>query len=104
MDIDILYEMKYLSVSRSLKRIERRLCKMKFKRSYNQIELRDSSSESHCVLTFIFCPIFYPWSCWTRLCPAFANSVDPNWLASSEAKWSGSALFVIDYVKFVFTT
>ena len=31
-----------------------------------------------------------PRSCWTRICPAFANSVDPDQLAS--------ALFVITYV------
>ena len=30
--------------------------------------------------------------------PAFANSVDPDQLASSEANWSGSALFDIQYV------
>ena len=30
--------------------------------------------------------------------PAFANSVGPNQLASSKANWSGSALFVIQYV------
>ena len=29
---------------------------------------------------------------------AFANSVDPDQLASSEANWSGSALFAIKYV------
>ena len=29
--------------------------------------------------------------------PAFANSVDPDQLASSEANWSGSALFVMKY-------
>ena len=28
---------------------------------------------------------------------AFANSVDPDQLASSEANWSGSALFAIKY-------
>ena len=28
-------------------------------------------------------------------CPVLANSVDPDQLASSEANWSGSALFVI---------
>ena len=33
--------------------------------------------------------------------PAFADSVDPDQLASSEANWSGSALFVIKYVNFV---
>ena len=30
--------------------------------------------------------------------PAFANSVDPDQLASQEANWSGSALFVIEYL------
>ena len=30
--------------------------------------------------------------------PAFANSVDPDQLASEEANWSGSALFSIKYV------
>ena len=39
-----------------------------------------------------------PWSCWTRICPAFVNSVDPDQLASEEANWYGSALFVIKYV------
>ena len=29
---------------------------------------------------------------------AFANSVDPDQLASGEANWSGSALFAIKYV------
>ena len=29
--------------------------------------------------------------------PCFANSVDPDQLASSEANWSGSALFAIKY-------
>ena len=37
-------------------------------------------------------------SCWTKIYPAFANSVDPDQLASEEANWSGSALFVIQYV------
>ena len=36
--------------------------------------------------------------CWTWIYPAFANSVDPDQLASSEANWSGSALFNIKYV------
>ena len=31
--------------------------------------------------------------------PAFANSVDPDQLASGEANWSGSPLFAIKYVK-----
>ena len=39
-----------------------------------------------------------PLSCWTRIHPAFANSVDPDQLASEEANWSGSALFAIKYV------
>ena len=30
--------------------------------------------------------------------PAFANSVDPDQLASEEASWFGSALFTIKYV------
>ena len=34
----------------------------------------------------------------TRIYPAFANSVDPDQLASEEANWSGSALFAIKYV------
>ena len=34
---------------------------------------------------------------WTRVCPAFANSVDPDQLGSSEANGSGSALFVRKY-------
>ena len=29
---------------------------------------------------------------------AFANSVDPDQLASEEANWSGSALFAVKYV------
>ena len=37
-------------------------------------------------------------SCWTLICPALANSVDPDQLASSEANWSGSALFAIKYI------
>ena len=49
-------------------------------------------------------------SCWTQIYPAFANSVDPDQLASEEANsvdpdqlaseeanWSGSALFAIKY-------
>ena len=30
--------------------------------------------------------------------PAFANSVDPDQMASEEANWSGSTLFAIKYV------
>ena len=33
-------------------------------------------------------------------CPALANSVDPDQLASEEANWSRYALFVIKYVNF----
>ena len=32
--------------------------------------------------------------------PCLWNSVDPDQLASEEAKWSGSALFAIQYVNF----
>ena len=35
-----------------------------------------------------------------KICPVLANSVDPDQLASSEANWSGSALFVLKYVNF----
>ena len=31
--------------------------------------------------------------------PFFANSVDPDQLASEEANWSGSALLAIQYLK-----
>ena len=31
------------------------------------------------------------------MCHAFANSGDPDQLASEEANWSGSALFAIQY-------
>ena len=30
--------------------------------------------------------------------PTFANSVDPDQMASEEAIWSGSTLFVVHYV------
>ena len=33
-------------------------------------------------------------------CPVLANSVDSDQLASEEASWSGSALFIIKYVNF----
>ena len=46
----------------------------------------------------ISCELSWPSSCWTRICPAFANSVDPDQLASSEANWSGCTLFAIKYV------
>ena len=36
--------------------------------------------------------------CWSRIYPAFANSVDPDQLASEEANWSGSALLSIKYL------
>ena len=35
--------------------------------------------------------------CWTWICPAFANNVDLDQLAS-EANWIWSALFVIEYM------
>ena len=39
-----------------------------------------------------------PLPCWAQIYPAFANSVDPDQLASEEANWSGSALFAIKFV------
>ena len=39
-----------------------------------------------------------PLCCWTRIGPAFENSVDPDHLASEEANWSGSTLFAIKYL------
>ena len=36
----------------------------------------------------------------STICPVLANSVDPDQLASEEANWSGSVLFVIKYVNF----
>ena len=33
-------------------------------------------------------------------CPVLAHSADPDQLASEEANWSGSALWVIKYVNF----
>ena len=41
------------------------------------------------------------WSHWDQICPGFANSVDPDQLASEEANWSEFALFVINYVNFI---
>ena len=41
--------------------------------------------------------VAYPLACWTWICPAFANKVDPDQLASEEANWSRSALFAIQY-------
>ena len=40
-------------------------------------------------------------SCWTGICPVFANNADPDQLAAEEANWSGSALFVIKYVNLI---
>ena len=36
----------------------------------------------------------------TMTFPVLANSIDPDQLASEEANWSESALFVIKYVNF----
>ena len=49
-----------------------------------------------CLLVLYYMP--EPLSCWTRIDPAFANSVDPDQLASEKANWSGSALFAIQYM------
>ena len=37
---------------------------------------------------------------WVNIRSALSNSVDPDQLASEEANWSGSALFVIKYANF----
>ena len=42
--------------------------------------------------------VYQPWFCWAQICLIFANSVDADQLASEEANWSGSALFVMKYV------
>ena len=41
---------------------------------------------------------YQPLSCWAWIYPVFTNSVYPDQLASKEANWSGSALFVITFV------
>ena len=57
--------------------------------------------EWNCMLTHhdqaIF--VFNPCPAKPRVYPTYANSVDPDQLASEEANWSGSALFAIKYVK-----
>ena len=49
-----------------------------------------------CILQFLLF-LVNP-SCWTRIYPAFANSVEPDQLASEEANWSEYALFAIKYM------
>ena len=43
-----------------------------------------------------------PWTCWTRICPAFASSVDPDQSASAETDRSGSAVCHSGY-EFIWT-
>ena len=50
------------------------------------------------MFSLIVAHFIQPFSCLTRIYPAFANSVDPDQLASEEANWSWSALFAIKYV------
>ena len=50
------------------------------------------------VLYFPHAEYMYTWNILTWIYPAFANSVDPDQLATEEANWSGSALFAIKYV------
>ena len=60
---------------------------------------RDPAIKPTAVPTHIMCSLHNkPLSCWTRIYTDFANSVDPDQLASEEANWSGSALFAIKYV------
>ena len=49
---------------------------------------------SSAILVTSVCEVRVP----CKECPGLANCVDPDQLASSEANWSGSALFVIKYV------
>ena len=41
---------------------------------------------------------FFSSPSWIWICPALANSVDPDQLSSEEANWSGSTLFASKYV------
>ena len=52
----------------------------------------------YCLSWFVWNTFYQPLSCWTRIYPAFTNSVHPDQLASEEANWSGSILFVIQHV------
>ena len=64
------------------------ICQILFfskKKNYLQRRLQNLPRE-WCRLTLVLL---------VRIYPAFANSVDPDQLASEEANWSGSALFVI---------
>ena len=47
---------------------------------------------------FWFCPFMLTLVPLNPDIPCFANSVDPDQLASEEANWSGSALFAIKFV------
>ena len=51
-------------------------------------------------LNYIFPFMFLTFLMLITTCPVLENSVDPDQLASSEANWSESALFVINYVNF----
>ena len=77
----------------------------------NKLEFDDDAKTNHAndpSAMFEICLMFMqfqrkiteyePWFSWAWICPAFENSVDPDQLASEEANWSGSALFVIQYV------
>ena len=59
---------------------------------------KNAGSPTYLLIHCIYSCICQPWSCWTHICQVFANSVDPDKLASKEVNWSGSALFVIKYV------
>ena len=59
------------------------------------------SEYSICLKLHLLAAIFNPGPSqprYAQICPAFTNSVDPDQLASEEANWSWSALFVIKYV------
>ena len=66
----------------------------KLSKNYYQILLLNKSSVKtmpHITGTFLLL---------NTTCPVLANSVDPDQLASEEANWSASALFVIKYMNF----
>ena len=70
----------------------------------DQLASSDTDLDLHCLQNRVYTgsagqELKLPWSYWTRIYPAFANSVDPDQLASEEASWSGSALFAI--IKYV---
>ena len=67
----------------------------KFQHKHNSLNFISINAEDASQLTLLLL---------NTTCPVLANRVDPDQLASEEANWSGSALFVIKYVNFYQTT